>query len=232
MACRRAAVAPRRASVSELVEENVDGLLFEPGNPRDLADKLARLLLDPPLRARIGDAAHRRVRERFPASQTRRRLLEAYARVLPPATWNPIAEIAPPLVSGLTGTHLTTGSREVGDITIDTRPAMDDAFAGPPTAISAPPTGTFPADVEGAVPPDTEPWIVIHPDGRIGRVRRARTAPTGGEGDLTPSEGTEAPPPPNLGVAFVAGELEVGRAEPGELEFVAEGEMLGKSEKV
>jgi glycosyltransferase involved in cell wall biosynthesis len=89
MACRRAVVAPRRTSVEEVVEDGQDGLLFEPGDAADLGRAIHKLLDDPPLRRALADSGYRRVRQDFPASATRRRLLEAYSSLLPSSEWLP-----------------------------------------------------------------------------------------------------------------------------------------------
>ncbi|HEX7836100.1 MAG TPA: glycosyltransferase family 4 protein [Kofleriaceae bacterium] len=81
MACRRAVVAPRRETLAHVVENNREALLFEPGDPIDLARKVLRLLGEPMLRERIARNAYERVRREFTASATRRALRSAY-RVL------------------------------------------------------------------------------------------------------------------------------------------------------
>lgn len=81
MACRRAVVAPRRETLSHVVEHNREALLFEPGDPIDLARKVLRLLGEPQLRDRIAHNAYERVRREFTASAARRALRSAY-RVL------------------------------------------------------------------------------------------------------------------------------------------------------
>ncbi len=78
MACRRAIVAPRRDTVELVVEDNREALLFEPGDPIDLARKVLRLLGEPVLRDRIASAAYERVRRDFTASAARRALRHAY----------------------------------------------------------------------------------------------------------------------------------------------------------
>src|SRR5262249_38099065 len=65
MACGRAIVASRVGGVPEVVEDGRSGLLVEPGSPAALAEALARLASDAPLRHRLGREAARRVRERF-----------------------------------------------------------------------------------------------------------------------------------------------------------------------
>jgi glycosyltransferase involved in cell wall biosynthesis len=53
-------VASRLGALSCLVEDGVDGLLFEPGNPRDLSEKIRRLWDDPELCRRLGRAARQK----------------------------------------------------------------------------------------------------------------------------------------------------------------------------
>jgi glycosyltransferase involved in cell wall biosynthesis len=78
MACRRAIVAPRRETLAHVVENNREALLFEPGDPIDLARKVLRLLGEPLLRDRLAQNAYERVRRDFTASAARRALRTAY----------------------------------------------------------------------------------------------------------------------------------------------------------
>jgi glycosyltransferase involved in cell wall biosynthesis len=78
MACRRAVVAPRRETLAHVVENNREVLLFEPGDPVDLARKVLRLIGEPLLRNRLAQNAYERVRRDFTASATRRALRSAY----------------------------------------------------------------------------------------------------------------------------------------------------------
>ncbi len=79
MACKRAIVAPKRETVSMVVENGREALLFEPGDPIDLARKVLRLIGEPALRDRIAEAGYERVRRDFTASAARRHLRNAYA---------------------------------------------------------------------------------------------------------------------------------------------------------
>jgi glycosyltransferase involved in cell wall biosynthesis len=97
MACRRAVVAPRRSSVQEVIEDGTEGLLFTPGDAEDLARAIGRLLDEPGLRDAVAEAGYQRVRDDHPASSTRRRLLEAYARLLPASQWAPPGRAASPI---------------------------------------------------------------------------------------------------------------------------------------
>lgn len=78
MACRRAVVAPRRETVAMVVESGREALLFEPGDPIDLARKVLRLIGEPALRDKIAGAAYDRVRRELTASAARRALRNAY----------------------------------------------------------------------------------------------------------------------------------------------------------
>lgn len=79
LACRRAVVAPRRETVALVVNDQQEALLFDPGDPMDLARNILRLLDDRALRDRIASAGYDRVRREFPASAARRALRGAYA---------------------------------------------------------------------------------------------------------------------------------------------------------
>jgi glycosyltransferase involved in cell wall biosynthesis len=78
MACRCPIVAPRRDTVAQVVENNREALLFEPGDSADLARKVLRLLAEPALRESLAQNAYERVREDFTASAARRALRRAY----------------------------------------------------------------------------------------------------------------------------------------------------------
>ena len=78
MACRCAIVAPRRDTITQVVENNREALLFEPGDPIDLARKVLRLLGEPALRDKLAHNAYERVRKDFTASAARRALRKAY----------------------------------------------------------------------------------------------------------------------------------------------------------
>ncbi len=78
LACQRLVVAPRRNSVSLLLRHEQTGLLFEPGQPTDLADTLERAMKDHDLRVRVARAGYDLVRQAHSASSTRRALIRAY----------------------------------------------------------------------------------------------------------------------------------------------------------
>jgi glycosyltransferase involved in cell wall biosynthesis len=65
MAAGRPVVASRIGGLPFTVSDGLTGLLFEAGNPWDLAEKIARLLDDPGLRREMGLAGRRRFEEEF-----------------------------------------------------------------------------------------------------------------------------------------------------------------------
>lgn len=64
MAAGKACVASGVGGVPELIRHGKTGLLVRPGNPRDLARAMERLLIEPALRRRLGRAARREARRR------------------------------------------------------------------------------------------------------------------------------------------------------------------------
>jgi len=58
-------VATRVSAIPELIEDGRTGLLVEPGDPRKLAHAIERLLREPELRQRLGEAGERRLRAHF-----------------------------------------------------------------------------------------------------------------------------------------------------------------------
>lgn len=81
-ACGRPVVASDVAGCREIVEPGVGGLLVPPRDPVALAEALARLLDDPPLRARMGAAARARVLAAFTEDVVIRQFLDLYRELL------------------------------------------------------------------------------------------------------------------------------------------------------
>lgn len=77
-------VATRLGTGVEYVTlDEVTGLLVEPGSEQALAQALNRLLGDPPLRARLGEAGHHRVAEEFSVKQMVDKTVALYRRLVP-----------------------------------------------------------------------------------------------------------------------------------------------------
>ena len=81
-ACATPVIVSRIGVLAELVRDGETGLLFEPGNPRDLADKMAWALANPERMAEMGRHARTQYEAEFSAEVNYRRLMEIYAGVL------------------------------------------------------------------------------------------------------------------------------------------------------
>jgi glycosyltransferase involved in cell wall biosynthesis len=78
MAHARPVVATPVGGTPELVVDGETGLLVPPRDPEALAAALRRLLEDPELARRLGEAGRARVAERFTAVEQARRIVEIY----------------------------------------------------------------------------------------------------------------------------------------------------------
>ena len=78
----RPGVASDAGGTREVVEDGVTGLLVPPGDPVALAAALDRLLRDPDLRARMGEAARLRAHEHFTLRAQAEATLAAFRAVL------------------------------------------------------------------------------------------------------------------------------------------------------
>ena len=67
MACGATAISTRVSGIPELIHHEENGLLVNPGNAAELADAMARLLGDAPLRTRLAEAARRTIVQDFDA---------------------------------------------------------------------------------------------------------------------------------------------------------------------
>lgn len=65
LAARRAVVATRVGGIPDIVEDGVEGLLVPPRDPAALAAAIGRLLDDPELRRRLGEAGRAKVERSF-----------------------------------------------------------------------------------------------------------------------------------------------------------------------
>jgi glycosyltransferase involved in cell wall biosynthesis len=84
MHCAKPVVATRLGTGVEYVTLNdVTGLLVEPGSEQALGRALSRLLGDPQLRARLGEAGRRRVAEEFSVAQMVDKTVALYRSLVP-----------------------------------------------------------------------------------------------------------------------------------------------------
>ncbi len=82
MAAGRPLLASNMPIVRELVREDVDGLLFSPNDPDDLARQANQLLRDMELSQRLAESAAAHVREKFTWHESQKKLLKVYERLL------------------------------------------------------------------------------------------------------------------------------------------------------
>ncbi len=83
MASGKPVVVSDIPGVTEVIEEGVTGLLTDPLNPQDLAEKVNRLAGDPELRESMGRRGRERVLERFTTEAVVDRLEALYRDALP-----------------------------------------------------------------------------------------------------------------------------------------------------
>ncbi|NNF26335.1 MAG: glycosyltransferase [Gemmatimonadetes bacterium] len=78
MAAGKPVVASDVGGIPDAIEDGVVGYLVPPGDEQALADRLVTLLADPLLRATMGEAGRRRIRDRFSKESAMRSLLAVY----------------------------------------------------------------------------------------------------------------------------------------------------------
>ncbi len=78
MALGKPVVYTRLGPGPEVIEDGVSGLLCDPRSPADIADRICTVLKDPGLGTRLGQAARRRVVERFDRKTLLLRNIEFY----------------------------------------------------------------------------------------------------------------------------------------------------------
>ncbi|HMZ08853.1 MAG TPA: glycosyltransferase family 4 protein, partial [Anaerolineales bacterium] len=82
MAAGRPLLASNMPIVRELVREDVDGLLFSPNDPDDLARQALTLLENKELSQRLADSAAAYVREKFTWHESQKKLGKVYERLV------------------------------------------------------------------------------------------------------------------------------------------------------
>ena len=82
LAAARPVVATRVGGVEDVVSDGIDGFLVEPGSVEGVTDALARLAVDPVLRAQMGAAGRERVIPRYRVSRLVDDVDELYRELL------------------------------------------------------------------------------------------------------------------------------------------------------
>lgn len=76
MACAKPVIGSNVGGIPEVIIDGRNGLLFEPGDDADLAEKMERLLSDVALRERMGEAGAETVRKKFSSVKYAERFYE------------------------------------------------------------------------------------------------------------------------------------------------------------
>ena len=79
-------VATRVGGIRHLVDHEVDGLLVEPGDPRDLARAITQLIANPNLVAEFGRRARQKVCQHFSWTHIAARTAGVYQQAAPIAS--------------------------------------------------------------------------------------------------------------------------------------------------
>lgn len=82
MVMRRPIVSTTAGGIPEVVQDGVNGMLVSPKDPEALAKAMIRLIEDPDLRLKYGNAGRRIVEERFTADKVVEGTLAVYKRIL------------------------------------------------------------------------------------------------------------------------------------------------------
>ena len=82
MSCGRPIVSTSLASGPELITDGISGLIADPRNPEDLAQKICLILDDPALALKLGSAARKRAKEYFDMSVLTRKNIQFYHSIL------------------------------------------------------------------------------------------------------------------------------------------------------
>jgi glycosyltransferase involved in cell wall biosynthesis len=81
-ACGKAVIASRLGAMAELIEDGKTGLLFEPGNPDDLADKIKWMIENEDACVEMGKNARKEFEEKYTAEKNYQMLMKIYQSVL------------------------------------------------------------------------------------------------------------------------------------------------------
>jgi len=217
MACKRVALAPRRGTVTSLVTDGKDAVLFSPGDASELAAQILRLLGDPELAATIAEAGYRLVRDRHTASATRRALRAAFGLLEPSM---PLFDTDPQLAApvsdaGHVTLDITDSQLEAdSDVTVGVVDHTDTVAA--PTAITDVSELTI-TSIEPSRANDPDTWVVESGPLRDETHRHVRPTTEdvlspAAQGEPATSVELTSDPDTSSGVMaqnrFVAGELE------------------------
>ena len=75
-------VCSRIGGLPEIVDDGITGLLYEPGNVNELADRIRTLWKNPALCQRLGAAGLKKIQEQYDPGKLMDRLLGIYEKVI------------------------------------------------------------------------------------------------------------------------------------------------------
>ncbi|MEC7522741.1 MAG: glycosyltransferase family 4 protein [Myxococcota bacterium] len=162
LSCARPVVAADVPGISELVRDEVEGLLHPPGNATALADALLEVMRDSVLRERLIRGGYRRVRDELTAGARRRTVRRLYEGLAPGSQGADAWEESFDEITGLF--ELSTGALELlreGPDTLAPPDIDTDETRAPGAADEKTrPRAERPRDTDthpGLVVPDTDP---------------------------------------------------------------------------
>lgn len=65
MACSKPVVGSKISAIPYIVDDGVSGLLAEPGNPLDIAEKICKIITNESLAKKLGSNGRKKVEEKF-----------------------------------------------------------------------------------------------------------------------------------------------------------------------
>jgi glycosyltransferase involved in cell wall biosynthesis len=81
-ACGKPVIGARLGGVPELVEDGVDGILFDPGDAESLSKCIETMVGSTALALRMGENARKKAEQRYSATKYLSSLLDVYERLL------------------------------------------------------------------------------------------------------------------------------------------------------
>lgn len=195
MACRRPVVAARVPAIRDVFADRRELLLYEPGDPESLAEAILTLLRSSTRRDALAQAGYRRVREDFPASATRRRLLGVYRTLADPLAERPSGA---PSSTSRTPTPISMAGHDT--VIVSAGGADSEEFGGGGTRDTSP--GVSLADIGEPRHVDTDPEIRLKREAEVEPAVVVDPSILGGDTELpdairllTPPEPPPADPP-------------------------------------
>jgi glycosyltransferase involved in cell wall biosynthesis len=82
LSCETPVIASKVGGIPEVIQNNKNGLLVQPGNPKQLAEAIQFLLDDERLREKYGEEGRRMVLQQFSQEVIAKKILEIYNELL------------------------------------------------------------------------------------------------------------------------------------------------------